>query len=181
MNSEIEELARSCETCNMRANVPPRNKADKWPETDIPYFAGKYGLMETLVSDGGPAFKGRVFNQLCDRWNIKHLVSPPHYPRRNSPSEMFLGRKTRKELDFLKERIKQKEDTYDDKFKVGSLVWILLFEGPVKWGKGIISKNIGKKKVEVEIEIEGQEGTFTRHVKQVRLRSLGQVKDMGDN
>ncbi|XP_065321362.1 uncharacterized protein LOC135928826 [Gordionus sp. m RMFG-2023] len=90
----------------------------------------------------------------------------------NSPSEMFLGRKTRTELDF-KERITQKEDTYDDKFKVGSLVWILLFEGPVKWGKGIISKNIGKKKVEVEIE--GQEGTFTRHVKQmasyVRVRN----------
>ncbi|XP_065315410.1 uncharacterized protein LOC135924283 [Gordionus sp. m RMFG-2023] len=94
----------------------------------------------------------------------------------NSPAEMFLGRKTRTELDFLKEKIKQKDDTYDEKFTVGSLVWILLFDGPVKWGKGIVSKNIGRKKVDVEIE--GQEGTFTRHLKQVRLRSLGQVKDI---
>ncbi|XP_065317797.1 uncharacterized protein LOC135926060 [Gordionus sp. m RMFG-2023] len=89
----------------------------------------------------------------------------------NSPAEMFLGRKTRTELDFLKEKIKPKDNTYDDKIKVGSLVWILLFEGPVKWGKGIVSKNIGRKKVEVEIE--GQEGTYTRHLKQIRHRSLG--------
>ncbi|CAK9291466.1 unnamed protein product [Gordionus sp. m RMFG-2023] len=190
MNKEIEELTRSCETCNMWANVPAKNKEDKWPKTDIPCerihvdfleyekkrffimvdagskwidcqqvsglstrvaldkikdFVGKYGLMKTIVSDGGPAFKGRAFDKFCDRWNIRHLLSPPYYPRSNeqaermvalvkswlkkakygegqwwlsllaynstetakgkSPAEIFLGRKTRSELDFLKEKV----------------------------------------------------------------------------
>ncbi|CAK9291131.1 unnamed protein product [Gordionus sp. m RMFG-2023] len=247
MNKEIEELAKSCETCNMCANLPARDKEDKWPETNVPCerihvdfleferkkyfimvdsgtkwidcqqvfglsskvalnklkeFVSKYGLMKTLVSDGGPAFRGKAFDNFCDRWKIEHVLSQhiiqevmdeqnelkkekygegkwwllllayinTKNSKGNSPAEMFLGRKTRTELDFLKEKIKLKDNTYEEKIKAGSLVWILLFESTVKWGKGIVSKNIGRKKVEGEIE--GQEGTYTRHLKQIRRRKI---------
>ncbi|CAK9292816.1 unnamed protein product [Gordionus sp. m RMFG-2023] len=114
MNSDIERVAKSCDTCNMWANVQARNKENKWPETNIPCeriyvnfleyekrkyfiivnagskwidcqqvsglttkvaltkikdFVGKYKLMETLVSDGGPAFKSRDFDKFCDNIN----------------------------------------------------------------------------------------------------------------
>ncbi|XP_065321947.1 uncharacterized protein LOC135929338 [Gordionus sp. m RMFG-2023] len=231
----------------MCANLPAKNKEDKWPETNVPCerihvdfleferknhfimvdagskwidcqqvfglstkvalnklkdFVSKYGLMKTLVSDGGPAFRGRAFDKFCDRWKIEHLLSPPHYSRSNgqaermvaivknwlkkerygegkwwllllaynntktskgtSPAEMFLDRKTRTELDFLKEKEKPKDIPYCEKFKVGSLVWILLFDGPIKWGKGIVRRNIGRRKVEVEIEGQAEMASYFR-------------------
>ncbi|XP_065319584.1 igE-binding protein-like [Gordionus sp. m RMFG-2023] len=54
-------------------------------------FVSKYGLMKTLVSDGGPAFIGRKFGKFCDRWKIEHLLAPPHYSRSNGQAERMVA------------------------------------------------------------------------------------------
>ncbi|CAK9291411.1 unnamed protein product [Gordionus sp. m RMFG-2023] len=87
-----------------------------------------------------------------------------------SPTELFLGRRTKLPLDFLKIRDKGKAvlECQKIKFGVGEKVWTRLFDGKgKKWVKGIVSENRGSKLNVVQLE---RGGTVLRHNDHVRSR-----------
>jgi len=47
----------------------------------------KLGLAETIISDNGPCFKSEKFNKFCNRLEIKHITSSPHYHQSNGRTE----------------------------------------------------------------------------------------------
>ncbi|XP_041461610.1 uncharacterized protein K02A2.6-like [Lytechinus variegatus] len=49
-----------------------------------------FGPPEEIVSDNGPQFVGKPFQDMCKKWNIKHITSSPHYPRSNGLAERMV-------------------------------------------------------------------------------------------
>ena len=49
-----------------------------------------FGPPEEIVSDNGPQFVGKPFQDMCKKWNIKHTTSSPHYPRSNGLAERMV-------------------------------------------------------------------------------------------
>ncbi|XP_014682028.1 PREDICTED: uncharacterized protein K02A2.6-like [Priapulus caudatus] len=43
-----------------------------------------------IVSDNGPQFSGRPFQEMCKKWSITHVTSSPHYPRSNGLAERMV-------------------------------------------------------------------------------------------
>ncbi|XP_065320898.1 uncharacterized protein LOC135928367 [Gordionus sp. m RMFG-2023] len=86
-----------------------------------------------------------------------------------SPSEKFLGRRTRIGLDALKSRsdkpeMERKEDN-TVKFTVGQTVWARVYGERKKWQSGIGMENVGKKLSKVQFQ-DGKVGM--RHQDQLR-------------
>jgi len=46
-----------------------------------------YGIPETIVTDGGPQFKSKEFEELCGKFMINHEMSSPHHPQSNGHAE----------------------------------------------------------------------------------------------
>ncbi len=40
-----------------------------------------YGIPETIVTDGGPQFKSKEFEELCEKFMINHETSSLHHPQ----------------------------------------------------------------------------------------------------
>nr|XP_054772065.1 uncharacterized protein LOC129280031 [Lytechinus pictus] len=54
-----------------------------------------FGPPEEIVSDNGPQFVGKPFQDMCKKWNIKHITSSPHYPRSNGLAERIVRQPVR--------------------------------------------------------------------------------------
>jgi transposase InsO family protein len=46
-----------------------------------------YGIPEMIVTDGGPQFKLKEFQELCEKFMINHETSSPHHPQSNGHAE----------------------------------------------------------------------------------------------
>ena len=49
-----------------------------------------FGVPAEIVSDNGPQFSGKPFQEMCAKWNIKHTTSSPRYPRSNGLAERMV-------------------------------------------------------------------------------------------
>ena len=47
----------------------------------------QHGIPETVISDGGPQFISKEFNEFAKSWNFKHQPSSPEYPKGNGRVE----------------------------------------------------------------------------------------------
>ena len=45
----------------------------------------RFGIPKIIISDGGPQFRSYEFKQFVHSWDIKHVMSSPHYPKGNGP------------------------------------------------------------------------------------------------
>ena len=59
------------------------------------HFA-RYGCPETVVSDNGPQFSAKDFQQFAKSWDFEHATSSPGYPKANGKAESAV--KTAKRL-----------------------------------------------------------------------------------
>ncbi|XP_014668899.1 PREDICTED: uncharacterized protein K02A2.6-like [Priapulus caudatus] len=49
-----------------------------------------FGPPAEIVSDNGPQFSGRPFQEMCKKWSITHVTLSPHYPRSNGLAERMV-------------------------------------------------------------------------------------------
>ncbi|XP_043209502.1 uncharacterized protein K02A2.6-like isoform X1 [Amphibalanus amphitrite] len=49
-----------------------------------------FGLPDTVVTDNGPAFVGREFQQFVKRNGIRHVTTAPHHPASNGLAERYV-------------------------------------------------------------------------------------------
>ncbi|EYC07744.1 hypothetical protein Y032_0069g372 [Ancylostoma ceylanicum] len=75
----------------------------KWPEIiemsttttnatirELTRLFAQFGNPQTLVTDNGPQFTSKNFENFCTRNGIRHLKSPPFYPQSNGQAERFV-------------------------------------------------------------------------------------------
>ncbi len=51
----------------------------------------KFGLPQKIISDNGPCFKSKKFDQFCEELEIEHSTSSPYYHQSNGRSERAVG------------------------------------------------------------------------------------------
>ena len=71
------------------------------------HIFGLFGPPAEIVSDNGPQFTGKPFQDMCKKWSITHTTSSPHYPRSNGLAE----RMVRTVKDTLKKCAMTGQDT----------------------------------------------------------------------
>ena len=49
-----------------------------------------FGPPAVVVSDNGPQFVGKAFQEMCEKWSIDHITSSPRYPRSNGLAERMV-------------------------------------------------------------------------------------------
>jgi transposase InsO family protein len=59
----------------------------------------RHGICDTLVSDNGPQFVSKEFEQFCNLQGIKHIKTAPYHPQSNGRAERF--------VDLLKTGLKK--------------------------------------------------------------------------
>ncbi|XP_024873812.1 uncharacterized protein K02A2.6-like [Temnothorax curvispinosus] len=59
----------------------------------------RQGLCDTLVSNNGPQFVSKEFENFCMQYGIYHIKTPPYYPQSNGQAERF--------VDLLKTGLKK--------------------------------------------------------------------------
>ncbi|CAK9302866.1 unnamed protein product [Gordionus sp. m RMFG-2023] len=97
---------------------------DRWKIEHLlapPHYLRSNGQAETMVALVKSWLKKEKYGE-GKWWLLLLAYNNTKRSKGYSPAEIFLGRKTRTELDFLKERIEQKEVIINDRFKIGSLV-----------------------------------------------------------
>ena len=47
----------------------------------------QHGIAETVISDNGPQFAAKEFQQFAEEWNFHHVTSSPHYSQANGEAE----------------------------------------------------------------------------------------------
>ncbi|GFU06838.1 integrase catalytic domain-containing protein [Nephila pilipes] len=67
-----------------------------------------HGIPEDLVSDGGPPFNSNLMMNFIREWDIKHHVTPLHFPRANGKIE----RAVQAVRNSLTKAAKEGEDLY---------------------------------------------------------------------
>ena len=69
--------------------IPIRNKTSKTVARAVEngILANSIHLPRSILTDGGPEFKGGPFKNLLDRYNIKHRNSIPYHPQSNGAVE----------------------------------------------------------------------------------------------
>nr|VZI35628.1 unnamed protein product [Spirometra erinaceieuropaei] len=50
----------------------------------------RYGIPTEIVTDNGTQFTSSIFQQLCQKWGIRHVTSPPFHPQSNGQAERFV-------------------------------------------------------------------------------------------
>lgn len=68
----------------------------------------RYGIPDTVISDNGPHFSCKEFEEFAKRWEFEHVTSSPTYPQSNDKAEQAV--KTVKRL--MKRARKNNEDIY---------------------------------------------------------------------
>jgi hypothetical protein len=67
-----------------------------------------FGPPDEIISDNGPQFIGRPFQEMCKSWGIKHTTSSPRNPRSNGLAEPMV----RTVKSTIKKCRKTKQDVY---------------------------------------------------------------------
>ena len=47
----------------------------------------RQGILEVVISDKGPQFASKEFNEFSESWNFHHYTSSPHNPKGNGTVE----------------------------------------------------------------------------------------------
>ena len=47
----------------------------------------RQGVLEVVISDNGPQFASKEFNEFSESWNFHHYTSSPHNPKGNGTVE----------------------------------------------------------------------------------------------
>ena len=47
----------------------------------------RYGIVDTLLSDGGPQFSSHIFSEFARNYGFSHITSSPHFPEANGEAE----------------------------------------------------------------------------------------------
>lgn len=76
------------------------------------------GVPCKMISDGGPQFSSRKFRLFCEKWNIKHEMSSPHYPQSNGHAENAV-----KTVKRLLQKTTRNGDVDCDEFQRAMLEW----------------------------------------------------------
>jgi transposase InsO family protein len=278
MDTEIEQMVRSCTPCAAAAKQPTKETLHSWPPATKPWerihvdYAGPYmgkqflivvdafskypevvpvphitsrqtvtalrklgaqhGAPETIVSDNGPQFTSQEFKDFCVANAINHILSPPYHPQSNgraerfvdtfkrglrklrgegdmekildtflltyrttpcptlpskqSPAEMFFGRKPRTSLDLLlptkqpsghnesmERQFNRCHGAVPREFKVADPVQVR-YRHSDDWKAASVNKRIGGRLYEVAMS-DGRTKRF--HINQMRPRHTPQPAD----
>ncbi len=65
-----------------------------------------FGPPSTIISDNGPQYSGTPYQEMCNKWGIKHDTSSPRFPRSNGLAE--------RNVRTIKNLIKKCKDTQQD-------------------------------------------------------------------
>ena len=76
------------------------------------------GVPSLLITDGGPQFSSGRFAQFCQRWNVEHRISTPHYPQSNGHAKSAV-----KAVKYLILKTTKNGDLDTDAFQRGLLEW----------------------------------------------------------
>ncbi len=131
MDKEIEEVVKSCLSCQANRHSPAPAQLHPWEWSDQPWsrlhidFAGPvkgsmlliitssqtieklrstfatHGLPKTIVSDNGPSFVSSEFKKFIQLNGIRHITSAPYHPSTNGLAE--------RTVQAVKQGIKQME------------------------------------------------------------------------
>ncbi|KRZ00689.1 Uncharacterized protein T11_4754 [Trichinella zimbabwensis] len=92
MDSEIENLVRTCELCQQSRASPPHA-----PVHNI------HGLPDIIVFDNGTQFTSQVCQEYLNKGGIKHITSAPFHPSSNGQAERMV-RTTKESLKKMAHR-----------------------------------------------------------------------------
>ncbi|XP_065195262.1 uncharacterized protein K02A2.6-like [Sycon ciliatum] len=76
------------------------------------------GVPSAISTDGGPQYASRRFTEFCDRWQMKHITSTPHFPQSNGHAESAV-----KSMKYLIAKTTSNGDLDTDAFQRGLLEW----------------------------------------------------------
>ncbi|XP_037929495.1 uncharacterized protein K02A2.6-like [Teleopsis dalmanni] len=57
--------------------------------TKLKSIYARHGIPKPFVSDNGPPYNSKEFNQFCNDWSIEHITSSSHFPRSNGMAEHY--------------------------------------------------------------------------------------------
>ena len=65
----------------------PQNHLSDGNELHLKNIICRHGLPYEIVTDNGPQFISKIFNELCKKWKIKIRTASPRYPNCNGHAE----------------------------------------------------------------------------------------------
>lgn len=68
----------------------------------------RHGIPNTVVSDNGPCFNSREWQEFAEQYDFKHVTSSPHYPQSNGKAE--------KGVHILKQLLKKADESGSDPY-----------------------------------------------------------------
>uniref|UniRef100_A0A3Q3MPL7 Integrase catalytic domain-containing protein n=1 Tax=Labrus bergylta TaxID=56723 RepID=A0A3Q3MPL7_9LABR len=74
--------------------------------TQVKFIFARHGIPNTVVSDNGPCFNSREWQQFARKYDFKHVTSSPRYAQSNGKAE--------KRVHILKQLLKKAEDSDSD-------------------------------------------------------------------
>ena len=57
----------------------------------VPNISTELGLPEQIVSDNGPYYTGKEFQDMCKKLHIHQMTSNPHHHQSNGLAEKYVG------------------------------------------------------------------------------------------
>ena len=84
------------------------NTSSKSVISKIKSQIARYGIFEDLISDNGPQFKSREFEEFALKYGFRHITSSPGYPKSNGMAE----RAVQTAKSIIKKANEDNEDPY---------------------------------------------------------------------
>ncbi|XP_051782565.1 uncharacterized protein K02A2.6-like [Erpetoichthys calabaricus] len=149
-----------------------------------PYHPATNGLAERFVQTFKHSLKSSrgtaLVQQRLDTFLLTYR-NTPHATTKETPAMLFLGRKLRSRLDFLKPNIagvvhrsqdaqqeRRQPHSKDRRFELGEPVLVRDYrKGEEKWTQGVVMEKTGPVSYKINV---GQQGVWKRHVDQMLTR-----------